>query len=66
MDAPTVVKGFLHLPSAVIALIQPSLSPVDREVEFWSSHELIVLHILGMIFFSNLFLIFCEENSQFV
>ena len=32
--------GFLHLPSAVLALIilarriQPSLSPVDREVEF--------------------------------
>ena len=46
MDAPAGVTqeedhtGFLHLPSAVLALIflarriQPSLSLVDREVEF--------------------------------
>ena len=42
--------GFLHLPSAVFALIfiarriQPSLSLVDRDVDFCVTHELIVLH----------------------
>ena len=46
VDAPAGVTqeeghtGFLYLPSAVLALIfianriQPSLSPVDREIEF--------------------------------
>ena len=53
--------GFLHFPSAVLALIflarriQPSLSLVDREVDFLCTHELIVLHLLGMFFF-------CEEK----
>ena len=48
--------GFLHLPSAVLDLIfiarriQPFLSLVDREVEFLCPHELIVLHLLGMIY----------------
>ena len=47
---------FLHLPSAVLALIfiagriQPSLSLFDREVEFLGTHELIVLHLWGMIY----------------
>ena len=42
--------GFLHLPSAVLALIflerrtKPFLSLVDREVEFC------VLHLLGIFF----------------
>ena len=47
--------GFLiHLPSALRALIfvarriQPSLSLVDREVEFLCTNELIVLHPLGI------------------
>ena len=59
---------FLHLPSAVLALTfiarmyQPSLSLVDRDVEFCSTHELIVLHVrVGHDFF-----IFCEEKYQFV
>ena len=46
VDAPAGITqeeghtGFLHLPSAVLALIfiarriQPSLSPIDREVKF--------------------------------
>ena len=47
--------GFLHLPSAVLAIIliarriQPSLSLVDREVVFLCIHEIIVLFLLGMI-----------------
>ena len=57
------LTGFLHLPSAVLALIfiarriQPSLSLVDREVEFCVPHELIVLHYLhvGHVFFYVLF-----------
>ena len=43
--------GFLHLPSAVLALIFLSLSLVDRGVEsgILCTHELIVLHyLLGM------------------
>ena len=61
--------GFLHLPSAMLALIflakriQPSLSLVDREVDFLCTHELIVLHLLGMIFYIIIF-IFWEEKSQ--
>ena len=45
---------FIHLPSAVRALIfvarriQPFLSLVDREVEFLCTNELIVLHPLGI------------------
>ena len=40
VDVPAYRTGFLHLPSAVLALvfltrrIQPCLSLVDREVEF--------------------------------
>ena len=46
--------GFLYLPSAVLAIIfiarriQPSLSLVDREIDFLCTHEIIVLHLLGM------------------
>ena len=57
--------GFLiNLPSAVRALIflrrrmQPSLSLVDREVEFLFTYELIVLHYLLSDFIIFLFLIF--------
>ena len=55
---------FLHLPSAVLALIflarriQPFLSLVDREVEFCVLMNLSFLHLLGIYFF-------CEEKSQF-
>ena len=50
---------FLHLPSAVLALIfiarriQPLLSLVDREVDFFvytDEFGLIVLHLLGILF----------------
>ena len=69
MDVPAEVTqeghtGFLHLPSAVLALIflarriQPFLSLVGREVEFLCTNELIVLHLFGLFFF-------CEEKSQF-
>ena len=50
--------GFLRLPSAVLALIfiarriQPSLSLVDREVEFCVlKRQLIVLHLLDIFYF---------------
>ena len=55
VDAPAGViqeeghTGFLHLPSALLALIfiarsvQPSLSLVNRELEFCVPHELLVL-----------------------
>ena len=60
VDAPDGVTqeghtDFLHLPSAVLALffiarrIQPSLSLVDRGVDFLCAREIIVLHLLGMI-----------------
>ena len=56
--------GFLiHLPSAVRALIflarriQPFLSLVDHEVDFLCTNDLIVLHFLGIFFFSS------EEKS---
>ena len=52
---------FLHLPSAVLALIfiarriQPSLSLVDHEAEYLCTDEYIVLHfelyLLSMIFY---------------
>ena len=71
MDAPARVTqeegqtGFLRLPSAVLALIfiakriQPSLSLVDREVEFC---------VPTNWYFSTrwAFLFFCEKKSQFV
>ena len=46
---------FLHLPSAVLALIflarrvQPFLSLVDRENEFLCTHEIIVLPLRGIM-----------------
>ena len=49
--------GLLHHRFAMLALtfiarrIQPSLSLIDREVAFFVTHELIVLHLFGMIFF---------------
>ena len=48
---------FIHLPSAVRALIflakriQPFISLVDREAEFLCTNNLIVLHSLGIFFF---------------
>ena len=63
MDAPAGVTqeegqtGFLHLPSAVLALvflaikIQPFLSLVDREVEFLCTNESIFLHLLGIFIY---------------
>ena len=56
--------GFLHLHSAVLALIflarriQPFLSLVDREVEFLCTNNFV-----GHFFF---FFFFCEEKSEFV
>ena len=47
--------GFLHLPSAVLAFIYiarripPPLSLVDHEVEFLCTHEIILLHLLGIM-----------------
>ena len=61
MDAPAGLAqeeghtGFLHLPSAVLALtflarrIQPPFSLVNREVEFLCTHEINFLHLLGMM-----------------
>ena len=45
--------GFLHLLALIFIArrIQPSLTPVDGDVEFCVPHELIVLHLLGMILF---------------
>ena len=76
VDAPAEVTqkegrtGFLHFPSAVLALIifarrvQPSLSLVDREVEFC------VPTIQSFWTFWTLFILFyfynSEEKSQFV
>ena len=56
---------FIHLPSAVRALIflarriQPFLSLVDREVEFCVPNDLdlIVLHSLGILFYLFYFLV---------
>ena len=70
MDVPAGVTQeeghtgfFVHLLSAVRALIflarriQPFLSLVDREVEFYiCTNDVIVLHPLGIFFFS--FLVF--------
>ena len=57
---------FLHLPSAVLAFIllvaktiPPSLSPVDREVEFCVLTIFNRSPLVGHIYFS-------EEKSQFV
>ena len=75
VDAPAGVTqeksytGYLHFPSAELALIfiarriQPSLSLVEREVEL-CIHESIVLHLLGMIYI--FYLHFWEEKYQFV
>ena len=65
MDVPAGVtqkeghtRFFIHLLSVVRALIflarriQPFLSLVDREVEFLCTNDLIVLHSLGIFFFS--------------
>ena len=74
VDAPAGITqeeqhtGFLHLSSAVLALvfiartIQPSLSRVDRDVEFLCTHELIVLHLLGMIII--IFFLFVRKNPS--
>ena len=49
-------RFFIHLPSAVSALIflarriQPFLSLVDREVEFLGTNDLIVFHSLGIFY----------------
>ena len=74
MDVPAGVTqeegntGFsIHLLSAVLALIflarriQPSLSLVDREVEFLCTDNLIVLHPLGFFIFIS-FSFFSEKN----
>ena len=51
---------FIHLPSAVRALIflarriQPFLSLVDREVEILCTNDLIVLHSLGILLIISL------------
>ena len=67
------VTRFLHLPSAVLALvfvarrIQPSLSLVNREVyrNLWTQPRINRSPLVGHALF--LFLIFfCEEKSQFV
>ena len=48
-------KATQDLPSAVLAIffiarrIQPSLFLVKREVEFCVPHDIIVLHLLGMM-----------------
>ena len=78
VDAPAGVTreeghtGFLHLPSAVLALIflarriQPSLSLVDHEVEFCvpANRSFSIFWARFFSFFS--FLVFCKEKSQFV
>ena len=66
VDVPAVViqeegqRGFLHLSSAVLALIflarriQPFLSLVDREVKFCVLHnEIIVLHLWGIYIYNT-------------
>ena len=58
---------FIPLLSAVRALIflarriQPFLSLVDCEVEFLCTNDLIVLHPLGILYFS--FLVFLSEKN---
>ena len=73
VDAPAGVTqeegytGFLHFPSAMLASIfiarriQPSLSLVDREAGFCVYHELMVLHLLGIII---LFYFFVRKNPS--
>ena len=60
-------KGFfIHLPSAVRALIFIArrillfLSLVDREVEFLCTNDLIILHSLGLFFLSS-----SEKNAVY-
>ena len=79
VDAPAGVtqeEGHtLHVPPAVLVLlfiarrIQPSHSLVDRKVEISGTQELIVLHLLGYIFYVfyiYIYLYFCDEKFQFV
>ena len=78
MDAPAGVTqeegraGFLHPPSAVFAIIiiarriQPSLSLVGRDVDFLSTHELIVLHLLGISIFIFVFYFVGKNSSSIV
>ena len=58
--------GFLHLPSAVLALIflarriQPFLSLVGREVKFCVLHnEITVLHLLGIYIYIYIYICGC-------
>ena len=81
VDAPDGVTQkerrpeFLHLPSAVLALIfiarriQSSLSLINREVEFLCTHELIVLNLLSMIYipvYIYIYIYMLRGKSQFV
>ena len=74
MDAPagaTQEEGhavFLHLPSAVLALIfyrdkdlATSLSLVDREIEFFVPTNKSISTCWALLFY---FLFFCEENPS--
>ena len=63
---------FIHLLSAVRALIflarriQPFLTPVDREVEFLCTNDLIVFHPSGILFFIYFYFLFLfsEKHPQ--
>ena len=63
---------FIHLLSAVRALIflarriQPFLTPVDREVEFLCTKDLIVFHPSGILFFVYFYFLFLfsEKHPQ--
>ena len=65
-----VHTGFLHLPSAVLALIfvarriQLFLSPRRPSSRILCTNDLIALHLLDI--FIHLFIYFCKEKSQFV
>ena len=78
VDAPAGVTqeegrtGFLHHPSAVLAFIflarriQPSLSLVDREVEFCLPTNSSFSTSCWAFYFILYISFFCEEKSQFV
>ena len=63
------VTGFLHLPSEVLAFIflarriRPFLFLVDGEVEFLCTNELIVLHLVGILFFIFYFSVRKDPSS---
>ena len=63
---------FIHLPSAVRALIflarrmQPFLSLVDHEVEFLCTNDLMVLHSLGILCFIFLFFYFLVRKIPII